>query len=111
MHSRRFVILIATGALLAGCARNLTRGESNLCEVHHTHMSKTKVPIGYGLMAQDEQSRARYTASTNAFPHAEESVGGGCMVPLFAAHRALIYSCPSCQTAREQWEREYDTKR
>src|SRR4051794_27189766 len=54
---------------------------------------------------------ARYPASTNAFPHAKEWVGGGCIRPIFASHRAVIYTCDACTTARQQWEDDYDTKR
>ena len=111
MHSRCIAILFSAGLLLVGCASNWTRGQSRICEVHYTRMSKTTVPIHYGLPAFDERDVARHTESTNAFPHAEKSVGGGCIVPLFPSRRAVIYTCDACKIARQQWEHDYDTKR
>jgi hypothetical protein len=111
MHIQRIVLLLSVASLLVGCRSNRTRGESRVCEVHHARMSKTTVPLQYGLPAFDARDIARYPASTNAFPHAEEWVGGGCIRPLFPYHRAVIYTCDACKTARQQWEHDYDTKR
>src|SRR5438309_4950499 len=96
------------GLLLAGCSTSWTHGESPVCEMHHTRMSKTRVPIEYGLIGFDERGRARFAASTNAFPHAEDWVRGGCIERLFAPHRAVIYTCDACMTARQHWEHDYE---
>jgi len=111
MHIQRITVLLSAGLLLVGCASNRTRGESTVCEVHHARMSKTTVPIEYGLLSFGERGRARYSASTNGFPHADEWVPGGCIERLFAPHRAVIYTCGACKTARQRWEYDYDTKR
>ena len=111
MHIQRMALLFSVGLLLVGCASNHTRHQSGICEVHNTRMPKTTVPIHYGFSPCDERDLARYSASKTAFPHAEESVGGGCIVPLFASRRAVIYTCDSCKTARQQWEHDYDAKR
>jgi len=107
--SQHIVILILGALLLAGCATNLTRGESRICEVHHTRMSKTTVPVQYGLIHFSERSIARFHAKTNAFPHADYWIPGGCLGPgPFLGRRAVIYTCDNCKTARKQWEYEYD---
>jgi hypothetical protein len=76
MHFQRFAVFLCAGFLLTGCA-------SRICEVHHERMSRTRVPVYYGLFRPNDLGRAREAASTNAFPHAEDWVGGGCVVPLF----------------------------
>jgi hypothetical protein len=110
MRIHRIVFFVSAAALLVGCASNRTRVESGVCEVHHARMSKTTVPIFYGLPGISQRDTARYPASANSFPYADESVGGGCMVPLFASRRAVIYTCDACKAARQQWEHDYDTK-
>ncbi|HEY0455335.1 MAG TPA: hypothetical protein VGE41_03110 [Verrucomicrobiae bacterium] len=109
MHIHR-ILLVSAAALLAGCASNRTQGESPVCEVHHARMSKTTVPIHYGLLSIGDHDSARDAVSTNAFPHAKEWVGGGCLVPMFPSRRAVIYTCAVCKIARQQWEHDYDTK-
>jgi hypothetical protein len=74
-------------------------------------MTKTTVPLYYGLPAISQRDIARYPASTNSFPHAKEYASGGCIRPFFRSRRALIYTCDSCKTARQQWEHDYDSKR
>jgi hypothetical protein len=62
-----------------GCDRTTedqTKGASAVCEVHHSRMVKTKVPVVYGLIPLTDHSRARQAASTNTFPHAQEFVVG-----------------------------------
>ena len=108
---RLLLTLSSLGAalLLTGCATDTTLTQSAICEVHHTQMTKSTVPIYYGLIQPDERARARYAASTNAFPHALERVGGGCVVETHK--RAVIYTCATCKTVRQHWEHDYDTKR
>lgn len=101
--------VLSAALLLTGCTTDCTITQSAVCEVHHTQMNKSTVPIHYGLIRPDERARARYAASTNAFPHALEWVGGGCVVD--TPKRAIIFTCTACKTARQQWEHDYDTKR
>lgn len=94
--------------LLTGCATDYTRAQSGVCEVHHSKMTKSTVPIHYGLFRPDERAGARNAASANAFPHAVEWVGGGCVVG--SSKKAVIYTCAECESARQEWEARYDKR-
>jgi hypothetical protein len=106
------VILVA--AMLCsnlGCATrrlHYTKGETDLCEVHHQKMSRSVVPVHYGLMKITPRDAALDSASTNAFPHAEDFVNPGCMVR--GQREALVYTCPECVEARHKWEANYDSR-
>ena len=91
--------------VLTGCAQHLanwTKGVSSICQVHGEQMTKTNVPIVYGLFCLSEWGKDLQAAGTNGFPHADEEVLGGCI--LNAPTRATIYVCSRCQRARRQWE-------
>ncbi len=82
-----------------------TINESSICEVHHTQMQRTVVPIGYGYILPDAQAQVRYEASKKAFPHAETWVAGGCCVMVgYSATNAVIYTCPECKKAASRWD-------
>ena len=94
--------------LLAGCAsprEDYTAGQGDTCAVHGLRMTKTVVPIAYGLIVLDKTNRARWAASTNAFPNAQDWVAGGCCPG--PARKALIYTCPECKKLRARWEANY----
>ena len=97
-----FVLLMSSAV---GCDKqraDFTTGMPNTCEIHHTQMFETNVPMDYGLIRPDEYGQARQAASTNSFPHAQACVLGGCI--LGTATQAVIYVCPDCQKALQKWE-------
>lgn len=105
MDKIRNLALVLMVATAAGCDKykaDLTRGMPSTCEIHRTEMLKTNVPIEYGLIRLNDFGRARQAASTSSFPHAQESVLGGCIVG--TATQAIIYICPDCQKALQKWE-------
>ncbi len=69
---------------------NYTWGVSSVCEVHHMEMTKTNVPIRYGLMGHSDWGLALQAASTNSFPHAVDQVLGGCIVGGDSPRQAVI---------------------
>ena len=78
----RLALIIAAFSV-AGCATkqiDYTGGKSNNCELHHVAMVETLVPVYYGLFPVDQRSLAMYQASTNSFPHAQDSVNPSCVV-------------------------------
>jgi hypothetical protein len=102
------LLACAAALLVASCDRtttDYTRGRSDRCEVHGTKMTRASVPIEYGLVRLNEWGKQLQTASTNSFPHAQESVLAGCIVE--NATQAVIYACPTCQEARKKWEAEH----
>src|SRR5690349_2357546 len=111
MFISRVMVLGSLGLLFVGCASNRTRGESDVCGVHHSRMSKTSVPIRYGRLATSEREDACYIVSAKEFPNAKEWIGGGCMVPMFPSRQAVIYTCQACKTARQKWEHDYDARK
>ena len=95
-----------------GCAplrKNFTRGEANICEVHHLRMQKTVVPVSYGLRSFTPRDAAMYSASTNNFPHAETHINPGCTPK--RTREGIIYTCAECVRIRNQGEEDYDSKR
>ena len=104
-------LLCSTGFLLlivVGCSRytsDCTRGQSSVCELHHIQMTKTNVPIIYGLFRRNAWGKAREAARTNTFPHAADEALGGCI--LDDPTNAIIYVCPACLTAKSRWELEH----
>ena len=98
-----FFLLIATG-----CARytsDRTRSRPSVCELHHAQMTKTNVPITYGLIRLNAWGKALEAARTNIFPHAADEILGGCIA--YDPTNAIIYVCPGCLTARSRWELEH----
>jgi hypothetical protein len=97
--------------VLGGCATgriDYTAGKSSICEVHHYRMQKTLVPAYYGLMPVTPRDAAMYKASTNMFPHAEDSVNPGCDPR--GPREALVYNCPECLRIEHLWEADYAAK-
>ena len=97
--------------IVAGCATgrmDYTGGRPDVCEVHHQQMQKTIVPAYYGLMPVTPRDAAMYSARTNTFPHAEDSVNPGCDPR--GPREAVVYSCPECVRVRHLWEADYDAK-
>ena len=106
---RYFLPVCIALLLLTGCrTEDYTKGQPAVCEVHHVQMVRTSVPIVYGLPMFTARDAARYAASTNAFPHSETFVSGGCCVTSWDAHRAAIYICPECKKAARAWDLNYD---
>lgn len=86
---------------------NYTLGVSSECEVHRIEMTKTNVPIRYGMMGYSEWGLSLQAASTNSFPHAKDEAEGGCLVSRNSPRQALIYICPQCLGAQEHWISEH----
>jgi hypothetical protein len=105
------VVLAIAILVVAGCATgrmDYTGGRADVCEVHHQQMQKTIVPAYYGLMPVMPRDAAMYSARTNTFPHAEDSVNPGCDPG--GPREAVVYSCPECVRVRHLWEADYDSK-
>ncbi len=111
MKPCQILLLVFCLVLIGGCATrkaDYTLGKSAVCELHGVPMSKTLVPIEYGLIRPDQKSLARYAASANSFPHAEDWIGGGCVVASNSARKVLIYTCPECKRLRAKWEADHE---
>jgi hypothetical protein len=94
--------------IVVGCSRytsDFTRGQSSVCELHHVQMTKTNVPIFYGLFRRNALQEARHAAQTNIFPHVADEILGGCI--LNDPTNAIIYVCPACLTVESRWELEH----
>lgn len=99
--------------LMAGCSwrrEDYTRGESQVCELHHVQMVRSTVPIVYGLFSFTAEGEFRHTVSTNSFPHAETYVLGGCCITPDSAHRAVVYTCSECKKAGTEWDALHENK-
>ena len=110
-HQTPFIAFAIVLYIASGCATrqaDYTIGKAGICEVHHRTMDKTVVPIHYGLMPFPPRSQALYSASTNTFPHAQDSLNPSCVVS--SEREAMIYTCPECVSVRHQWEADYDSK-
>lgn len=100
------ICLLAIAPLFLGCVSDRTRGKSQVCEVHKVRMAKTTVPIRYGLPPLE--SKERIILMFKTFPHAEESVNGGCVRT--SASRAVVFTCDVCKVARQKWADEMKDK-
>lgn len=108
-----FLLLLAV-TFICGCGKNTvnaTRDRSDVCELHHVHMEKKKVPIYYGMLARTDYGVAYHSARTNLFLHTDVGVEGGCIVDSNSPTQVLIYVCPQCQLARSHWEAEHPKPR
>jgi hypothetical protein len=93
---------------LLGCrTEDYTKGEPAICEVHHIQMTRTTVPIEYGL-PDLARFRLRYDACTNSFPHGDCFVLGGCCVSFDSPRRAITFVCPECKKAADAWNLSYE---
>ncbi len=113
---RTIACLLAAAALIAGCTPPRQPPASQLtplfptpttfdrcdgpstCAVHHIEMAHREVPVAYGLPGLGP-GRAFTEACEHEFPNAEDRVLGGCMVRNLD-DRAIIWSCPRCESAR-----------
>jgi hypothetical protein len=100
-------ILVAVGC--APLRKDFTRGEANICEVHHQKMQKTVVPVTYGLESVTPLDAALYSAGTTSFPHAKTHLNPGCTPQ--RTREGIIYTCAECVRIRTQLEANYDSKR
>lgn len=87
--------------------RDYTVGQSAICEVHNIQMQRTSVRVTYGLFGYNASAQARYEASKTAFPHAQTSFPGGCVVSSHSATNAFIYTCPECKKAASRWDSQH----
>jgi hypothetical protein len=104
IHRIHRLLLIPALFMLAACSTvvDYTIGRPDVCKLHGVQMTKTNVPIIYGLilpLPPTDYSRALYAARTNNFPNADEVVGAGCSVD--TPTTAIIYICPKCEEARQ----------
>jgi hypothetical protein len=74
---------------------------SGTCELHHVQMVKATVPIEYGLIHLSDYGLALHAASQATFPHAQDSVSGGCCIE--SRSQAVIYHCRECRKAKRTW--------
>lgn len=104
---RYFLPFLFMLIVLTGCeTEDYTKGEKTVCEMHHVPMVRTAVPIVHGFPVFDQRFDDRFAASTNAFPHAETCVLGGCCPG--NSQRAVIFVCPECKAAARSWDLDYD---
>ena len=74
--------------------------------MHEIEMERTIVPIIDGLPAiplDQEYLNALAEATRQSFPHAQESMSGGCIIRVGAPKRAAIYVCKDCRSAKRDW--------
>jgi len=80
--------------LLTGCrTADYTKGQSDICVVHHIQMTKRTVPIIYGMPALNEAFRQRQAF----YPHSGDVTFGGCI--FMEEKRSVVYVCPKCDEA------------
>src|SRR5512133_1956689 len=107
---RMFALLCCTAFLLliaAGCVSytsDCTYGHSSVCEVHHAHMTRTNVPITYGILIMNPRWESLEAARPTTFPHAPDRISAGCIPG--RETNAIVYLCPACVTARNTWEKD-----
>ncbi len=109
MPGQGFINLSLDRYVMWCIGNDYTRGVSAVCEIHRTPMTKTTVPIEYGLFRPTKWSEVLIAASANNFPHAEKFVLGGCIEE--TPTQAIVYSCKQCQTARSEWETAHQPPR
>jgi hypothetical protein len=73
--------------------------QGGICEVHRAGRIEDTVPILYGQMYIDP-------ATTN-FPNALCFVGGGCKVRADRPTQAVVFFCPPCRQAEQEWKKHH----
>lgn len=113
MNRSRPLLLLAAVSLLASCGTKVpdyTVGRSEICAVHQVKMTRTSVPIMYGLPLWNEKTTARSKASAKLFPHAGDSLEGGCLVDSRNPKQAMVFVCPDCQGKSQRWDLEHQNQ-
>jgi len=113
MNRSRPLLLLAAVSLLASCGTKVpdyTVGKSATCKVHRTEMTRTAVPIQYGMPPWNEKIKARDAASERGFPNARDRVEGGCVVERRNPRQAMIFVCPDCQRQAQMWDLKHKNK-
>ncbi|MFD0892134.1 hypothetical protein KBB96_11955 [Luteolibacter ambystomatis] len=75
--------------------------KTGVCQVHHTSMPATTVPIHYGLVRPDPKGPTE-AERIRLFPHARKFQLGGCC-PIPDETTATIPVCDSCVKAEAAW--------
>ncbi len=92
--------LLAVG-LFTGCSTSYieARGESEICEIHHTFMRTEDIS---GMKQYDPPSREYLAARTRWFVHSYPFY-----LPFKPRTRFVIYICDDCVHAEQEWKRQH----
>jgi hypothetical protein len=80
---------------------NLTEKVSDICQTHHTRMIRELVPVHYGLIIDDEDTKLQFQRSRKEFPNARTAHRGGCIIG--KERQAIVYVCRKCRAARRNF--------
>ena len=100
----RYFLLFSIGLVcLTGCQTiNDTKGQSDICEVHHIRMTKRIVPIEYGCLPPWPNLAEIKRAQEN-YPNPGDYLQiWGMSDP--SKTRAIVYVCPKCEEAMKAME-------
>jgi hypothetical protein len=81
---------------------DLTKGESNVCPVHHIKMPAKEVPIAYGPLLSNDPFPAPETRA-RMFPFGRASIIGGCMPGAYTPKTGKVFLCPKCYETEKAW--------
>jgi len=85
--------------------------QQSICEVHHVAMQTKTVPIYYGLPFLFDYDLKMMEAARISFPHALDSIEGGCDVSDENPTSAEVYWCPVCRAEKEKWKERNPIKK
>jgi hypothetical protein len=80
---------------------------NDICEVHHCVLQVDTVPISYGLITAEIETKKGYTdAKHKTFPNANDAVGMGCSITNYPNFAEVLF-CPVCRLHRRDWFDDY----
>jgi hypothetical protein len=81
---------------------DLTKGESNVCPVHHIKMPAKEAPVAYGLLDWSSRNPSAETRERK-FPFAQGVVLAGCRIYEDSPKVGRLFLCPKCVEAEKAW--------
>lgn len=90
---------------------NAKARETGICEVHNTKMEKKEALIRWGLPPPPGPDEPSYIYRMKNFPHAEEFVEGGCILPIEKKETERKHICQDCQKAEKEWFNTHKIKK
>jgi hypothetical protein len=102
---KHLLSLLLCAFFLAGCRTpDYTKGQSNICEVHHVAMFKRSVPFAHGMIPMNpaEDTRGEWKRRMDYYPHPGDCQPATDIVLPGETDSVVVYVCNKCEAIKKE---------